>query len=314
MTKLTAVIVTYNRLPKLRVTLPKALAAGFDRIIVVDNASTDGTAAYLETLASQQLTVIRSVQNVGGAGGFARGIGAAHGADWIVLFDDDAWPDDATVDRFRAMAPELPKDAGVVAADVLLPDHTPSDLNRVIINPFWNLRKRAPEVVRRGRRGFTVSDGREAEVDAAIFVGFFLRGKAAKSVPLPDSGLFIYSDDILYSLTLRKAGWRILYKPDLRFIHDCETLASQDIYRPMWKNFYTIRNGVEVARQAAGPFYPVALGYLVFIWIRRGVTLGGVERREYFRLFRRALWHGVRRKRGTMPDDLNRNAIPAHSG
>lgn len=87
-----AVVVTYNRLPLLRECL-SALARQtrrLDAVLVVDNASTDGTAdavrrefpwAHLDPLATNQ----------GGAGGFHEGLRLAHeqGADWIWLMDDD---------------------------------------------------------------------------------------------------------------------------------------------------------------------------------------------------------------------------------
>ena len=134
--------------------------------------------------------------------------------------------------------------------------------------------------------------------DGTVYTGYVLRGSVARQMPKPEAGLFLYSDDILYSLALRKAGWRIRTLPQMQFIHDCETLAAGDVYRPLWKNHYTIRNGVEVARVAAGWMFPAAIAYLVLVWTKRGLRLRGGERRAYFAIFARAFWHGLRRKRG----------------
>ena len=58
---LAAVIVTYNRLDKLTKVIDalKAQTLPPDRILVIDNASTDGTGAYLEGIADERLRHVR---------------------------------------------------------------------------------------------------------------------------------------------------------------------------------------------------------------------------------------------------------------
>ena len=75
----TAVVVTYNRLPLLRRCLAalQAQTAQGLRVLVVDNASADGTAEYLKTLAMPGLVCRILTENLGGAGGFAYGMQAA---------------------------------------------------------------------------------------------------------------------------------------------------------------------------------------------------------------------------------------------
>jgi len=90
-THIHVVIVTYNRLDKLKHTLEC-----YDRqtyppqeIIVVDNHSSAKTAEYLEDWSPQNSDiskiVITTEHNLGGAGGFAIGMQEAlkHGAEWI---------------------------------------------------------------------------------------------------------------------------------------------------------------------------------------------------------------------------------------
>ena len=71
-----AVVVTYNRRELLETTLA-GIAAGTqvpDVVVIVDNASTDGTAEYLRTYAGPLKTDLVTLNsNVGGAGGFAPG-------------------------------------------------------------------------------------------------------------------------------------------------------------------------------------------------------------------------------------------------
>ena len=63
-----------------------------DKIIVVNNGSTDGTQEWLEK-QKQYLHIINQ-ENIGGAGGFHTGVKYAHSqnADWMWLMDDDVAP------------------------------------------------------------------------------------------------------------------------------------------------------------------------------------------------------------------------------
>ena len=107
MKKIGVVIVTYNRLEKLKYTLKC-----FDNqtvvpeyIIVVDNASDDGTAEYLATWRANESTtkkiVISNDTNLGGSGGFYTGLNRAlkESAQWIWVQDDDAFPESDAIEK-----------------------------------------------------------------------------------------------------------------------------------------------------------------------------------------------------------------------
>ena len=93
---ITAIIVTYNR-NKLLERCLFAIATQTrqpDVVLVIDNASTDGTPEWLHKwlpLHLPKATLIALDHNTGGAGGFARGMQVAHeaGYDWIWVMDDD---------------------------------------------------------------------------------------------------------------------------------------------------------------------------------------------------------------------------------
>jgi glycosyltransferase involved in cell wall biosynthesis len=74
--RLVALVVTHNRQDQLRLTLTRLLADPVDAVVVVNNASTDGTAAWLATLTDPRLHVMALDQNHGGAGGFEQGLRA----------------------------------------------------------------------------------------------------------------------------------------------------------------------------------------------------------------------------------------------
>lgn len=93
-----AVVVTYNRRPLLARLLERLRELDdLDEILVVDNASTDGTGEWLAQEAARDPRLLARVleRNTGGAGGFRAGLAWAleRGADRIWLMDDDGLPD-----------------------------------------------------------------------------------------------------------------------------------------------------------------------------------------------------------------------------
>lgn len=306
-------MVTYNRLALLQVSLPRLLAEVPGTVLLVDNASGDGTADWLATQDHPRLTILRLEQNLGGAGGFEAGMAelAEEDPDWILLLDDDAWPQKGALAIFAELAPGLPPDTGAVAGAVFLADGSIAEMNRPGWNPFWYPGKIWATLVKGNRAGFKVGDATYApgagliEVDNASFVGYLVSRVGRLQAGLPEGGLFIYGDDVLYSLRLRRKGLKLIFAPQLRFTHDCGTLDAHLVYRPLWKNYYHCRNSVEIARQAAGPLiFPLALLWYLVLWLRRARHYSPDERRVYYRLMRRGIRDGLRRRRGRL-DELH---------
>lgn len=311
---LIAVVVTYNRLDQLKVTVARLLAETCDIVLVVDNASTDGTGDWLAQAQDNRLEVLRLTENTGGAGGFEAGLAAARdrwNPDWCVLMDDDARPHPGAFDAFRTATATIDPDAtgpgavGVIGAAVLMPDGTISEMNRPGLNPFWHFDLLLQTFLKGNRAGFHLEDAAYApdaamrEVDLSSFVGYFVNRGAMTRAGLPEGGLFIYGDDVLYSLRLRRKGIGMRFLPVVRFEHDCETMGEGFIYRPLWKIYYHCRNGVDIARQAAGPVvFPAALAWYVMIWWRRGQHYPTAERKLYRQMMWAGLKDGLRGRRG----------------
>jgi len=252
----------------------------------------------------ETLVVIHADANRGGAGGF--NVGFRHvteripEADWLVCFDDDAFPESEIVARFDAL--DIPDDVGSLAGAVYLPDGRISEMNRPSRNPFWHLGAFFSAALK-GRHGFHVDDAcyqmnEPMEIDASSFVGCFIRLSLIRSgvIGLPRTELFIYADDIIYVLELRKAGFRHLFVPTINFQHDCATLINQqDVYHPLWKVYYTFRNRLEMYRIASGVFYPLILLIKIpkaFLTVR---FYEKHERKAFLSITARAVWHGLTR-------------------
>jgi rhamnopyranosyl-N-acetylglucosaminyl-diphospho-decaprenol beta-1,3/1,4-galactofuranosyltransferase len=94
-----AVVVTFNRKVLLCECLDALLAqnVAVDRIVLINNASSDGTEDYLREkgyLGNELIDYVRMPINGGGAGGFHEGVKRAYeaGFAWLWLMDDDVEP------------------------------------------------------------------------------------------------------------------------------------------------------------------------------------------------------------------------------
>jgi hypothetical protein len=198
-----AVVVTYNR----RTLLARCIAAlraqegGLERILVLDNASTDGTGAMLEAAAREPgipLDVLRSSRNLGGAGGFAEGMAAAFaaGANWLWLMDDDSEPEPAALPQLLEAAARVRSQGratiGFLASLVLWRDGTRHRMN-------------APGRV--SRRALAPAPEGLVAVDYASFVSILVSREAVVACGLPIAEFFIGSDDVEYTWRLTKAGF-----------------------------------------------------------------------------------------------------------
>lgn len=303
--RLIAVVVTFNRLAHIKLTVPRLLSEPIDRVVVVDNGSTDGSREWLRAQVDDRLRVVESPVNGGGAGGIEMGMRTAmaeDAPDWLIIMDDDARPEPGAIAQFRQMNLE---GADAVSGGAYMPDGTVCEMNRPSINPFWH-RGMLWKTLLKGRMGFHVSDAAYEEaglkdIDAGSFVGLFVSRKVVEAVGYPDGRLFIYGDDVMYTLGLSKAGFRLVFAPSVRFEHDCSAVAGwgsgPKVYRPYWKIYYNYRNGLLMYRMAAGPlfFWPV-LVLSVLRWVRSAGAYGE-DRAIYLKLLRLGILDALRNRR-----------------
>ena len=235
-----------------------------ERIVVLDNASTDGTAAHLEAaglLAEPSVVFERSEENTGGAGGYARGVelSLAQGTDWIWLMDDDAEPRPDALERLLAAPEAGDPGVAVLANAVEGPDGEIDVMHRCDLGRF--MRPLPLDVYR---------DGVHPAIAIASFVGFMVRSDAARAVGLPRADFFIGCDDVEYSLRVRSQG-RLHLVPESRILHKFQMAGGTATRRSRfwnrvlgtpypavpwtgyWKTLYGIRNFVWVKHHYEHP-------------------------------------------------------------
>lgn len=271
---ITAILVTYNRLEKLKVTVERTLAQdALDSLLIIDNASSDGTRGWLDSLQDKRVIVHHNEENTGGAGGFSLGMQLAlekTSSEWFVLYDDDAYPEENAFAKFTELAEEQNFDGA--AAAVYYPDGTICEMNRPSWDPFRHPKKLRQTIlsmlgIGKKREAFHVPNSAYQEqkslsIDSSSFVGFFIKSEWVARLPPLNPDLFIYGDDMLYSLAFTKAGGKAFFLPQVKFGHDCTAFVQNEpeVYTPMWKAYFTYRNGLILYRYVAGKwFYPICL-------------------------------------------------------
>jgi GT2 family glycosyltransferase len=201
-TSIATVIVTYNRLGLLKECV-KALRNQTlkpDAIIIVNNGSNDDTGFWLET---QEDLLVFHQENLGGAGGFHRGMKEAYtmGYDWIWIMDDDAFPETTCLERMAASAI---KNEIKVIAPLVVENGQYCAFHRGWINRENFKFPRIQEPVGYGHLVNAEDD--LIRVDFISFVGFMLHRSVIEKIGLPEADYYIFNDDVEYSLRIKKAG------------------------------------------------------------------------------------------------------------
>ena len=194
-----AVVVTFNRLRLLQRLVPRLQETpGLSGILVVDNASGDGTREWLAGQTGVE-TLALGV-NSGGAGGFHHGLAAAleRAADLVWLMDDDGLPDRGCLATLLEHRDDL---------DFWVPLVVDEDDPDRLVFPI-----RLPGRTRTVHR---LEDVRRAAGDGLIrdvvipFNGVLVTRDLVERIGLVREEFFIWGDDHEYRLRAERAGARI---------------------------------------------------------------------------------------------------------
>ena len=143
MERIAAIVVTYNRKELLLQCLEHLLAqegAACD-VLVVDNASTDGTCQAVEQLGKDRILYRNTGENLGGAGGFNFGMRWAveEGYDYLWVMDDDTLPRPDALAQLWAAHERLGGSYGFLSSTVLWTDGELCPMNVQRITPYRDL-------------------------------------------------------------------------------------------------------------------------------------------------------------------------------
>ena len=234
-----ALIVTYNRLEKLKLTIANTVKLNFTAIVVVNNGSTDGTQAWLATLSDPRVIVLNLPSNSGGAGGFKAGsqyLCDNVDSDWVFFYDDDAWPESDALEKFAQLEKANCRVFTALVKDL---QGQPCPMNM----PFAKVPSSFMDTLRyiRNPAAFLPSVSRACAVQTVSFVGMIIqRDVLQKRLHSIHDELFLYFDDLYFGYQLTLDGEAIRYSPEVIFTHDVSIQGKCIV--PEWKVYYLCRN------------------------------------------------------------------------
>ncbi|CAI1662936.1 glycosyltransferase [Serratia fonticola] len=292
----TALIVTFNRLEKLKHCWNATAALPFEHIVIVDNASTDETYAWLGAIDDTRLQVVHSKTNAGGAGGFKLGaefIAKNINTDWVFMFDDDAYPDENLFNHFSTSV-----QSGHDAYCCRVVDRK-GDLCKMNV-PYRTMPSSLLQTLKYIIRpeNYLPDELTSSEVVTFSFVGAIIR-KDVLSANIESiwSELFIYYDDLFFSYRLSQQGYRIRYSPELKFLHDIPPPGAG--INPPWKVYYLVRNLLLSRTLFIKTERPYSLGAIVLRIAKYSFSgLSHGRKGEYIRYVVRGIVDGISRKNG----------------
>jgi len=280
-----AVIVTYNRVEKLRKVLDAldAQTKRPDRIYVVDNASTDATSELFGNSTREDLEYIRLPKNVGGAGGFNAGMKAAYagGFDLVWVSDDDAYPNpdaiEKLVDGLASFETKTGKRPPYACSAIRWVDGSWCEMNTPATVWDW------PR--------FYDGDHRYFLVRSCSFVSVVIQRWAIRKHGFPISDYFIWYDDAEYTQRLANS-FPGIFVPDSLVIHDVDVNRGVNYGLVndgnLWKYEYGARNETSFQRRSQG-----LVGVLAFVYrVRKQMRHSRLPTKLRLPIYR-AIWRGL---------------------
>lgn len=250
-----------------------ALGSRQGDIVVVDNASDDGSAEqiqrWIDETGDPRLRLVRSETNSGFSGGHNQGIAAVPNADWYLILNSDALLRD---DFFDVLLREAVADttSGFFAPQLEWEDGTPQNSCFRFAGPASELMRGAQTgpVTRLfcHRIGTLALPPDDNQIEWASFACILLRGDMVRQIGPMDQGYFLYFEDGAYCLRARRKGWRIRYVPKARAVHfrgGSGPVKKMQVEKRRLPGYYW-RSRTRFLRQAHGPLGPL-LGNLAWI-------------------------------------------------
>ncbi len=218
-----AVVVSHNT----RDDLLRCLASLRDHaqlpteVIVVDNASSDGSAEAVRR-EFPAVRVIASAENLGFSRANNLGLREAK-SPYVLVFNSDAEVRPGAIAALVTVL-DARSDVGVVGPRTLSSDGTIQVSFGPALSPLaeWRQRRLVGGVRRRDADALREAEllaSREHEPDWVSASCLLARRHALDAVGGFDEGFFLYEEDVDLCVRLRAAGWRIVFTPAAEIVH-----------------------------------------------------------------------------------------------
>jgi len=238
-----SVVVTFNRKDLLKLSINSLLNQTLlpQKIIVIDNASTDGTAEVMAEFNDARVQYVRLPVNIGGSGGFYEGLKLSKSyeqvAEWVSLSDDDAIFEPTYFEKISQAATHLPKIQAFAGTVKYMDGSKQLDQRKKITS--WNRFDAEPIPENSYEKDFYI--------DLFTFCGCVINFELINKVGMPRKDFFIWWDDMEYSIRLRQYS-QILNVHDAILVHHTRKPQPGGAYVKNWKEYYWFRNRTVTVR------------------------------------------------------------------
>lgn len=248
MSRVIAVVLTYNRKELLKRCLEalQQQTRPCDDVIVINNASADGTLEMLESGEHEGIHIYTLKKNMGAAGGFNVGfrMGYENGADHVWMMDDDVIPQPTALEELLEADAILEK-KGLERAYLLSMAYTEggqvtntpqlSEMRNQAGYPSW------PEELQDGL----------AAVGSGTFVSILIPRRTLDDYGLPISSMFIWGEDAEYTLRITREapGYLVGSSKVAHIRHGGGSINIVNEDNPARINYYKnyVRNNIYIA-------------------------------------------------------------------
>lgn len=274
--RISTIVVNFNAGPLLRTCIDSVLRCPLDvEIIVVDNASTDGSLVAIEALPGVQ--IIRNPTNVGFAAGCNTGVRAATAQFLLFLNPDCSFEPGALLKLLDAFAAD--PQTGMVGGFLTNLDGTEQAGGRRAVPTPWRSFVRAFGLARFANRwprlffDFHLHKQKlpdhAIEVEAISGACMMVRREAMQAVGEWDEGYFLHCEDLDWCMRFRQNGWKILFVPTAQITH---VLGVCSRSRPVFVQWHKHKGMMRFYRKFFQHQYPSFLMGIVSIgvWLRFG--------------------------------------------
>lgn len=232
---LTIVVVSWNVRELLRaclVSIDRGRGALSLQVIVVDNASTDGSA---EMVAGEfpWVELIASAENVGFPAGNNLGLARARGRHVLLLNPDTEVIGDALPTLVAYL--DAHPDVGVVGPQLRNADGSVQSSRRrfpTLATAFFEstwLEGLAPRGLLDRYYVRDQADDATSAVDWVVGAALMVRGEVVQQVGPLDEGYFMYSEELDWCRRICDAGWRVVYLPAAQIVHHYGKSSEQAV-------------------------------------------------------------------------------------
>jgi len=274
------VIVNYNAGLLLHEAARSALAEGACEVVVVDNASADGSAdSLIAVVKDENIRLIRNAENLGFAAGCNAGVRATK-ASAVLFLNPDCRLEPGALARLSEVL-DSAADIGMVGPLLLNPDGSEQrGGRRKIPTPMLGFAKGFglnflarifPATFGDFNQNRDPIPGGVAQVEAISGGAMMVKRKAIDAIGVWDEGYFLHVEDLDYCMRFAIGGWRIMFVPDARAVH---VKGASSRARPIFVEWHKHKGMIRFYNKFFAHDYPATVVWLVKsgVWLRFGLV------------------------------------------